>query len=164
MKRVRFIPPRSGPFRLNHMPQNIAPGLSQIVEVEFSTDIEKEYEDQWSLVTDDGQITIPLHAYVVFVMGSLLGIKYGPYGPYGGAYALIISKTTCLTMASWFHAFTLSRRWFPCPNLQFDNLVSLGTTPVQQNISRDVRHRILVISCLFGSSKYTVYRRRAFGA
>mmetsp|Transcript_140642 Transcript_140642/g.244902 ORF Transcript_140642/g.244902 Transcript_140642/m.244902 type:complete len:2974 (-) Transcript_140642:636-9557(-) len=90
MKRVRFIPPRSGPFRLNHMPQNIAPGLSQIVEVEFSTNVEKEYEDQWSLVTDDCQIAIPLHA------------------------------------------------WFPCPNFQFDNLVSLGTTPVQQNVSKHV--------------------------
>ena len=47
MKRIRFIPPRTGPFQLNHVPQNIAPGLSQIVEVEFSTNMEKDYQDEW---------------------------------------------------------------------------------------------------------------------
>ena len=88
MKRIRFIPPRTGPFQLNHVPQNIAPGLSQIVEVEFSTNVEKDYADEWSLITDDGQITIPLQA------------------------------------------------WFPCPNIQFDGYLSLGTTLVQQNVSK----------------------------
>eukprot|EP00760_Papus_ankaliazontas_P005413 PhM_4_TR1254/c0_g1_i2/m.81211 len=61
-KNVRFVLPKTPVFRIANTPQVIAPGLKHTVEVEFFTKAANDYHDQWSVITDDGRIDIPLHA------------------------------------------------------------------------------------------------------
>jgi hypothetical protein len=63
IKRVRFHPPKTTAFRLINTQQSIAPGMKQVVEVEFSSKEVKDYHDNLVVRTDEGEIVIPLHAW-----------------------------------------------------------------------------------------------------
>ena len=63
VKRVRFGPPKTSAFRLISAQQSIAPGMKQSIEVEFSSKEVQEVHDTLVVRTEEGQITIPLHAW-----------------------------------------------------------------------------------------------------
>eukprot|EP01063_Lacrimia_lanifica_P021383 TRINITY_DN2869_c0_g2_i1.p1 TRINITY_DN2869_c0_g2~~TRINITY_DN2869_c0_g2_i1.p1 ORF type:complete len:2912 (+),score=1278.25 TRINITY_DN2869_c0_g2_i1:97-8832(+) len=70
VQRVRFKPPENNAFKLVTHPQSIAPGLHQDIELEFCTKDHKDYSDSFSVVTDEGALEVPLHAW--FPRPSLL--------------------------------------------------------------------------------------------
>jgi hypothetical protein len=63
IKRVRFHPPKTSVFRLINTQQSIAPGMKQVIEVEFSSKEARDFHDNLVVRTDEGEITIPLHAW-----------------------------------------------------------------------------------------------------
>lgn len=63
VKRVRFGPPKTSYFRLINTQQSIAPGMKQVVEVEFTSKEVKEVHDSLTIRTEEGEVLIPLHAW-----------------------------------------------------------------------------------------------------
>ena len=63
VRRVRFGPPKTNAFRLINTQQSIAPGMKQVVEVEFSSKEVKEVHDTLVIKTEEGEVVIPLHAW-----------------------------------------------------------------------------------------------------
>ena len=63
VSRVRFTPPKTSAFRVIHSQQSIAPGMKQVIEVEFSSKEVRDYHDVLVVRTEEGEIPIPLHAW-----------------------------------------------------------------------------------------------------
>ncbi|KAJ9446795.1 hypothetical protein DIPPA_05915 [Diplonema papillatum] len=63
VQRVRFRPPKGACFKLITLPQSVAPGLQQEIEIEFCTKEPRDCEDSFSVLSDDGTIHIPLRAW-----------------------------------------------------------------------------------------------------
>ena len=63
VRRVRFRPPENSVFTLVTHPHSIAPGLRQEIEVEFCTKDARDYNDSFHIVSDEGRLEVPLHAW-----------------------------------------------------------------------------------------------------
>eukprot|EP01064_Diplonema_japonicum_P004662 TRINITY_DN13060_c0_g1_i1.p1 TRINITY_DN13060_c0_g1~~TRINITY_DN13060_c0_g1_i1.p1 ORF type:complete len:2889 (+),score=686.18 TRINITY_DN13060_c0_g1_i1:67-8733(+) len=63
VQRVRFTPPETSVFKLITLPQSIAPGLKQEIEVEFCTKEVRDFNDSFSVITDEGRLEVPLHSW-----------------------------------------------------------------------------------------------------
>ena len=62
-QRIRFKPPESNAFKLLTLPQNIAPGLKQEIEVEFCTRETRDFNDSFSVIANEQKLEVPLHAW-----------------------------------------------------------------------------------------------------
>lgn len=65
---LRFTPPQKVPnFRLvDYQAVRLAPGLARVMDVEFSTHVEKDFSDNWTILTERGhRVSVPLIALSV---------------------------------------------------------------------------------------------------
>ena len=65
VRRIRFIPPTSGAFTLNHCPSvAVASGLEVRAEIEFQAQELRDYSDKLVVISDDDRLEVPLRAFV----------------------------------------------------------------------------------------------------
>ena len=65
VRRIRFVPPASGAFTLNHSPSvAVASGLEVRAEIEFQAQELRDYSDKLIVISDDDRLEVPLRAFV----------------------------------------------------------------------------------------------------